>query len=110
MTLDDPENRIDPRGVAGDQFDADTCRPARFGDDLGCESIIADRHIDQVGSHAAIIHLPLGPNPTRRVHFRLGQRAGMSPEEESRRSMSQTLGGGSGCGTLIHPEKRADVR
>jgi hypothetical protein len=51
VTLNDSENRIDSRGITGYEFDTNAGGSARLGDDLGLESILSDRHIDQIGRH-----------------------------------------------------------
>jgi len=67
VALDDPQNRVDARGVTGDQLDTDAGRPAGLGDDLGLEPIFADGNRDRAGSHTAIVTraVPVGPRARR---------------------------------------------
>ena len=55
MTLDDPEDRIDARGIARDELDTDAGRSTGFGQDLSLEPIFAHRHLDEIGGHTGIV-------------------------------------------------------
>ena len=83
VTLNDPQDRINTRGVTGDELDMDAGRSAGLGNDLGLESILTNRHIDQPGSHEVMV--PIGTwdrNPNRRGRRGLRQRALMTPEDD----------------------------